>query len=119
MSRNTYREVNGPQPRIANKILNFREAAAGLNALATIIVCDQARSTVSVLELRMFFRRKTKDKEVAAPQPLPPPIPVMTPTGEADFRALGRALWRKKLRILAFTVIAAAAAFISALNVVR
>jgi uncharacterized protein involved in exopolysaccharide biosynthesis len=67
---------------------------------------------VPVLELRMFFRRKTKDKEVAAPQPLPPPIPVMTPTGEADFRALGRALWRKKLRILAFTVIAAAAAFV-------
>jgi uncharacterized protein involved in exopolysaccharide biosynthesis len=67
---------------------------------------------VSVLELRMFFRRKTKDKEVAAPQPAPPPIPVMTPTGEADFRALGSELWRKKLRILAFTVIAAIAAFV-------
>jgi uncharacterized protein involved in exopolysaccharide biosynthesis/Mrp family chromosome partitioning ATPase len=60
----------------------------------------------------MFFRRKSKDKEVAAPQPPPPPIPVMSPTGEPDFRALGRALWRKKLRILAFTAIVAAAAFV-------
>jgi uncharacterized protein involved in exopolysaccharide biosynthesis/Mrp family chromosome partitioning ATPase len=64
-----------------------------------------------VLELRMFFRRKSKNKEVAAPPPSPPPIPP-NPTGEPDFRALGRALWRKKFRIVAFTLIAAAAAFV-------
>lgn len=59
----------------------------------------------------MFFRRKSKDKEVAAPLPSPPPIPA-NPTGEADFRALGGALWRRKLRIVAFTLIAAVAAFV-------
>lgn len=59
----------------------------------------------------MFFRRKSKDNQVVAPPPPPPPIPV-NPTGEPDFRALGRALWRKKLRIVAFTLIAAAAAFV-------
>lgn len=62
----------------------------------------------------MFFRRKSKDNLVAAsppPPPPPPPIPV-NPTGEPDFRALGRALWRRKFRIVAFTVVAAAAAFV-------
>jgi uncharacterized protein involved in exopolysaccharide biosynthesis/Mrp family chromosome partitioning ATPase len=59
----------------------------------------------------MFFRRKSKDNQVVAPPPPPPPIPV-NPTGEPDFRALGRALWRRKLRIVAFTLIAAAAAFV-------
>src|SRR6185312_3309488 len=59
----------------------------------------------------MFFRRKSKNKEVAAPLPPPAPIPA-NPTGEADFRTLGAALWRKKFRIVAFTVIAAAAAFV-------
>ena len=59
----------------------------------------------------MFFRRKSKDKEVAAPLPTPAPIPA-NPTGEPDFRTLGHALWRRKFRILAFTLIAAVAAFV-------
>jgi uncharacterized protein involved in exopolysaccharide biosynthesis/Mrp family chromosome partitioning ATPase len=59
----------------------------------------------------MFFRRKSKDKEVAAPHPSPPPIPA-NPTGEPDFRSLGHALWRKKFRIFAFTLLAAVAAFV-------
>ena len=59
----------------------------------------------------MFFRRKSKDKEVAAPLPPPPPIP-SNPTGEADFRTLGTALWRKKFRIVAFALIAGVAAFV-------
>ena len=66
---------------------------------------------LSVLESRMFFRRKSKDKEVAAPLPTPAPIPA-NPTGEPDFRTLGHALWRRKFRILAFTLIAAVAAFV-------
>jgi uncharacterized protein involved in exopolysaccharide biosynthesis/Mrp family chromosome partitioning ATPase len=81
----------------------------GLNALATIIVCDRGAATVVVLESRMFFRRKSKDKAaVAAPPPLPA-IPA-NPTGEPDFRALGRALGRKKVRILGLTFITAAIA---------
>jgi uncharacterized protein involved in exopolysaccharide biosynthesis/Mrp family chromosome partitioning ATPase len=59
----------------------------------------------------MFSRRKSNQKAAAAPVPPPAPIPV-NPTGEPDFRALGRALWRKKFRIIAFTLIAAAAAFV-------
>jgi uncharacterized protein involved in exopolysaccharide biosynthesis/Mrp family chromosome partitioning ATPase len=58
----------------------------------------------------MFFRRKAKDKAAVAPPPPPPPIPV-DPAAEPDFRALGRALWRKKTKIIAFTLIAAAGAY--------
>jgi len=60
----------------------------------------------------MFFRRKSK---AAAPQPeAPPPPPVraqIAAYGEPDMQTLGRALWQRKGRILAFTLIAAAAAF--------
>jgi len=59
----------------------------------------------------MFFRRKTKDKVAAAPPPPPPAIPFDT-SSEPDFRALGRTLWRKKLKIIAFTLIAAAGAYV-------
>lgn len=59
----------------------------------------------------MFFRRKTKDKAAIALPPAPPPIPV-DPTAEPDFRALGRALWRKKAKIVAFTLIAAVGAYV-------
>jgi uncharacterized protein involved in exopolysaccharide biosynthesis/Mrp family chromosome partitioning ATPase len=83
--------------------------ARQFNALATIIVCDRAAATVVVLESRMFFRRKSKDNLASAAPPPPPPIP-SNPTGEPDFRALGRALWRRKLRILGLTVLAAVAA---------
>jgi polysaccharide biosynthesis transport protein len=55
----------------------------------------------------MFFRSKSK----AAP----PPAPVMLPigmNGEPDIRGLGRVLWQKKTKILAFTLLSAAAAFV-------
>jgi uncharacterized protein involved in exopolysaccharide biosynthesis len=87
-----------PQPRCGR-----------LNGLATIIVCDRAAANVVVLESRMFFRRKFKDKAFSEAPPAAPPIPA-NPTGEPDFSALGRALWRKKLRIVGITVLAALAA---------
>src|SRR5690348_3515008 len=59
----------------------------------------------------MFFRRKGKDKAAAA-SPAPQPAIPHDPTAEPDFRALGRALWRKKLKIVAFTLIAAAGAYL-------
>jgi len=60
----------------------------------------------------MFFRRKSK----AAPAPVPPPAPALVRaplagSGEPDMQSLGRAVWQKKGKILAFTLIAAAAAF--------
>lgn len=55
----------------------------------------------------MFFRRKAK----SAPAPAPVPV-LVSADGEADMRGLGRALWQKRTRILGFTIISAAAAFI-------
>jgi polysaccharide biosynthesis transport protein len=63
------------------------------------------------LESRMFFRRKSKDNTATAAPPPRSPIPA-NPTGEPDFGALGRALWRKKLKIIGFTLIAAAGAYV-------
>ena len=62
----------------------------------------------------MLFRRKSK----AAPAPpvaVPAPAPVRAPAtmaGEPDMLSLGRAVWRNKGKILAFTLIATAGAFI-------
>src|SRR5665213_3509785 len=61
----------------------------------------------------MFFGRKSKPAP-AAPVAAPAPVPVRAPmmsVGEPDMLGLGRALWRSKGRIIAFTLIAAAAAF--------
>ncbi len=61
----------------------------------------------------MLFRRKSK----AAPAPpvaVPAPAPVRAPAtmaGEPDMLSLGRAVWRNKGKILAFTLIATAGAF--------
>ncbi|MEJ2435970.1 MAG: GumC family protein, partial [Pseudolabrys sp.] len=55
----------------------------------------------------MLFRKKSKTDPAPAPEVAP-----VAPDGEADMRALGRALWQKKSRILAVTVIVAAAAFV-------
>jgi uncharacterized protein involved in exopolysaccharide biosynthesis/Mrp family chromosome partitioning ATPase len=55
----------------------------------------------------MFFRRKSKS--AAAP---PSAAVAFAADGEADMRGLGRALWQKRTRILGFTIIAAAAAFV-------
>ena len=55
----------------------------------------------------MLFRRNSKS--AAAPAPVAMPIAA---DGEADMRGLGRALWQKRTRILGFTIIAAAAAFV-------
>src|SRR5712691_9707473 len=55
----------------------------------------------------MLFRRKSK---IATP-PVPAPAPLAL-YGEPDMRGLGRVLWQKKTRILGFTLLSAAAAFI-------
>ena len=55
----------------------------------------------------MFFRKK--------PKMASPPTLVMAPiaiNGEPDMLGLGRVLWQKKSRILAFTLMSAAAAFV-------
>ena len=55
----------------------------------------------------MFFRKKSKVALAPAPAVLPPVM-----VGEPDMRGLGRALWQNKTRILGFTLMAAAAAFV-------
>ncbi len=55
----------------------------------------------------MLFRKKSKS--AAAP---PPVVVAMTPDGEPDMRAIGRALWQKRITILGFTLISAVAAFV-------
>jgi succinoglycan biosynthesis transport protein ExoP len=55
----------------------------------------------------MLFRKKSQT--AAAPAPV---MATVTLDGEPDLRGLGRALWHKKARILGFTVIAAAGAFV-------
>ena len=54
----------------------------------------------------MLFRKKSK---VAAAPAEPPMVPLAV-TGEPDLRGLGRVLWAKKTKILAITLLAAAAA---------
>jgi len=54
----------------------------------------------------MLFGRKSGS--AAAPAPVAVPLAV---TGEPDMRGLGRVLWQKKTKILGFTFVAAAAAF--------
>lgn len=54
----------------------------------------------------MFARKKPKAAAVPAPV-----MPAMDPSGEPDLRGLGRALWQKRTKIIAFTLISAAAAF--------
>src|SRR5258707_10947265 len=59
----------------------------------------------------MFFSRKSK----AAAAPAPVVAPVIAPlstTGEPDIRGIGQLLWQKKSRILGFTLLAAAGAFV-------
>jgi len=59
----------------------------------------------------MFFSRKPK--AVVAPAPVAPAvIQPLSPTGEPDIVGLGRLLWQKKSRILGFTLVAAAGAFL-------
>jgi uncharacterized protein involved in exopolysaccharide biosynthesis/Mrp family chromosome partitioning ATPase len=55
----------------------------------------------------MFFRRKPKSAVAPAPAAV-----LVAADGEADMRGLGRALWQKRTRILGFTIIAAAGAFV-------
>jgi len=54
----------------------------------------------------MLFRKKSK---VAAAPAAPPMVPLAV-TGEPDLRGLGRVLWAKKTKIVAITLLAAAAA---------
>ncbi|HZD91340.1 MAG TPA: exopolysaccharide transport family protein, partial [Pseudolabrys sp.] len=55
----------------------------------------------------MVFRKKSNGP--AAPAPVIAPV---NADGEPDMRGLGRLLWQKKAKILAFTLICAAAAFV-------
>ena len=55
----------------------------------------------------MLFRKKSKPATEPAPV-----IQAVDPTGDPDLRGLGRILWRKKTRIIAFTLLATAAAFV-------
>ena len=62
----------------------------------------------------MFFRRKSKDNVPAMPVAAPPPrvvIPTVAP-GEPDMSGLGRALWAKKTKIIGFTLLVTALAFV-------
>jgi uncharacterized protein involved in exopolysaccharide biosynthesis len=62
----------------------------------------------------MFFRRKSKDSVPAMPVAAPPPrvaIPTAAP-GEPDMSGLGRALWAKKTKIIGFTLLVTAVAFV-------
>lgn len=57
----------------------------------------------------MFFRRKSRTNPPAAPvAPAPTPIPVPSD----DISGLGRALWRRKTKIIGLTLGAAAVAFL-------
>lgn len=58
----------------------------------------------------MFFSRKSK--AAAAPAPVVAPIIALSATGEPDIRGIGQLLWQKKSRILGFTLLAAAGAFL-------
>jgi len=55
----------------------------------------------------MFLRKKSQAAAASAPVMVPVAL-----DGEPDMRGLGRALWQKKGRILAVTIVAAAAAFV-------
>jgi uncharacterized protein involved in exopolysaccharide biosynthesis/Mrp family chromosome partitioning ATPase len=57
----------------------------------------------------MFFRKK---KPAVSPQVAVVPAPVAPRSGDPDMQGLGRALWRNKTRIVAFTIIAAVGAFV-------
>jgi uncharacterized protein involved in exopolysaccharide biosynthesis/Mrp family chromosome partitioning ATPase len=59
----------------------------------------------------MFFRKK---KTAVPPQLAAVPAPVAPPrSGDPDMQGLGRALWRNKTRIIAFTILAAAGAYVA------
>jgi uncharacterized protein involved in exopolysaccharide biosynthesis/Mrp family chromosome partitioning ATPase len=65
----------------------------------------------------MFFRKKSKPAaaaQLAAPIPVmsAPAAPMTDASGEPDLRSLASALWRKKTRIVAITLLAAAGAFV-------
>jgi len=63
----------------------------------------------------MLFGKSKASSATTAPVQAPAPTPVRSPIanmGEPDMQALGRALWQAKGRILAFTLIAGAIAFI-------
>ena len=55
----------------------------------------------------MLFHKKSK----VADTPAAPPLVPIAATGEPDLRGLGRLLWSKKVKILAITLLTAAAAF--------
>jgi succinoglycan biosynthesis transport protein ExoP len=67
----------------------------------------------------MFFRKKSKPASpppMAAPAPAIPiavmPSSALGPSGEPDLRGLFQAVWRRKMTILGFTLLAAAGAFV-------
>lgn len=58
-----------------------------------------------------MFSRRNKSASVAPSAPVVPVPPAFSYGGEPDMRGLGQALWRRKGRIVAVTLMAAAAAF--------
>ena len=69
----------------------------------------------------MFFRKKPKTAALqpaavaapvmAAPAMAPRPMPAIDPSVEPDLLGLGRAVWQRKTRIVALTLLSAATAF--------
>ena len=59
----------------------------------------------------MFFRKKSQS---AAPPPPPAPVAPVVYDEEPDIRGLGRLLWRRKIRIIAVTLVCAIGAYVVA-----
>ena len=59
----------------------------------------------------MFFRKKSQS---AAPPPPPAPVAPVVYDEEPDIRGLGRLLWRRKIRIIAVTLVCAMGAYVVA-----
>jgi len=60
----------------------------------------------------MLFRKKSKEAPPVAAPPVPPVTIRYAADGEPDMRGLGRAIWQKKAKIIGFTLIVTAAAFV-------
>jgi len=60
----------------------------------------------------MLFRKKSKKAPPVTPPAVAPVMIRYAPDGEPDMRGLGRVVWQKKAKIIGFTLIVTAAAFV-------